>query len=453
MIMSKLSTVSKLHIVKEILIKGTLSESSVVRFMGGKGAAGIADTALLKAYSKLPWLRAAFGKVADGVAAAPWYMEAVVKGDKHLNISALKHGSFESRAIIRKIVLEDAAIKRTIDHPLLELLANPNPYISGNGLMKLTQLHQELTGEALWWIEEEGGKPVRLWPIPPNWIAQKPSLQNKFDHFELTVEGMPRRLSLDEVVWFRDPDPADPYERSVGTAEPIADELAADEYAAKHVKAWFHNHARPDLLISGTGLDKDEADRAEERWLQKLRGYLKVGRPHFIGSEVKVQELGRSFVDMQLVQLRKFQRDIVIQSLGLPPEIMGIIESSNRSTINAASYVFSKWVLIPRLDRIRETIQTQLVPKYDERYVLMYASPVEEDREFRLDVMKVAPHSWTIDDWRAVVGDDPFPNGQGQVIVIPNASSLALASEITEWESPYTQEKDETKVENGGKNE
>ena len=336
---------------------------------------------------------------------------------------------------------------------MLELLSNPNPYLTGSNLFKLTQLHIELVGEAIWWIEVENGIPVRLWPIPPHWITQKPSLQNRFEYFELSAEGMPKRLELHEVVWFRDPDPADPYERSVGTAEPIADELAADEYAAKHVKAWFHNHARPDLIISGAGLDKDESDRAEERWLQKLRGYLKVGRPHFVGAEVKVQELGQSFVDMQLIQLRKFQRDIVIQSLGLPPEIMGIIESSNRSTINAASYVFSKWVLIPRLDRIRETVQTQLVPLYDERYIFQYASPVEEDREFRLDVMKAAPYAFPLDDWRAVLGDDPFPNGQGQVIVIPNASSLAEVDKITEWESPYTQQTDETKVENGGKDE
>jgi len=58
--------------------------------------------------------------------------------------------------------------------------------------------------------------------------------------------------------------------------------------------------------------------------------------------------------------------------------------------------------------------------------------------------MKAAPYSFTIDDWRAVVGDDPMPNGQGNVIVIPNASSIAEADKILEWESPYTQQTQET---------
>jgi len=447
--MNELNALSKIKLVASVLFTKGTSISTL--FSYGGNAPGLTDTTLLKAYSKLPWLKAAFGKVADGVASGTWYIESATDKvtKKYISVPSLQHGSYESRKAVRRIMAEKVILEKTVSHPMLDLMVVPNPFITGHGLIKLTQLHLEITGEALWWIELKNGRPIRIWPIPPNWIAKRPT-RNGNDYFELSVDGMPERLGVEEVIWFREPDPADPYERTVGSAEPIADELSADEYAAKHVKAWFHNHARPDLIISGTGLDKDESDRAEERWLQKLRGYLKVGRPHFVGADIKVQEIGQSFVSMQLVELRKFQRDIVIQSLGLPPEIMGIIESSNRSTINAASYVFSKWVLIPRFDVIRQTLQTQFIPMFDSKSILEYVSPVEEDREFRLDVMKAAPYSFTIDDWRAVVGDDPMPNGQGQVIVIPNASSLAEADKILEWESPYTQQSQEGK---GGTNE
>ncbi|RLA39783.1 MAG: hypothetical protein DRR06_18565, partial [Gammaproteobacteria bacterium] len=441
--MNELSGYTRLKLAAGLLFKTGSTTATLLGYARNVKDAVPTDQLLLKAYSRMPWLRAAFGKVADGVAAAPWYMESVsqIVGSKKvfIDVPTLKFGSNEARSKMRKIASKSMLIEQTVSHPMLDLLANPNPFITGHGLMKLTQLHIDLTGEALWWVEDENGKPKRLWPIPPNWISERPSKKNGNSKFKLIADGMPKELDISEVVWFRDPDPADPYESTVGVAGPISDELAADEYAAKHVKAYFQNSARPDLLISGTGLGPEEAERAEEKWLQKLRGYLKVGRPHFIGKEVKVQELGQSFVNMQLIDLRKFQRDVVIQSLGLPPEIMGIIESSNRATINGASYVFAKWVLITRLDVIRETIQIQLVPRWDGKYILAYSSPVEEDREFRLTVMKASPYSWSIDDWREVVGDDPMPNGQGRVIVIPNASSLANVDEILEWESPYTQ--------------
>ncbi|HEY7680404.1 MAG TPA: hypothetical protein VIC04_07770, partial [Terriglobia bacterium] len=112
-------------------------------------------------------------------------------------------------------------------------------------------------------------------------------------------------------------------------------------------------------------------------------------------------------------------RDTVMQVEGLPPELQGVIENSNRATIDSADYLFARWTLVPRLEFLRATIQERLVPDYDERLILDYESPVAEDKEFHLKVAQAAPWSTMIDEWRAMRGEEPMPNDQGKVFMVP----------------------------------
>jgi hypothetical protein len=222
-----------------------------------------------------------------------------------------------------------------------------------------------------------------------------------------------------EVVWFVHPDPSNPYGRGVGVARSLVDELETDEYAAKHMKAFFYNRARPDVIVSGKGLRESETKRLEQDWIQKLQGFWRTFKPYFISGEVNVTTLEQNFAHLQLLELRKHVRDTVMQVEGLPPELQGVIENSNRATIDSADYLFARWTLVPRLEFLRATIQERLVPDYDERLILDYESPVAEDKEFHLKVAQAAPWSTMIDEWRAMRGEEPMPNDQGKVFMVP----------------------------------
>jgi hypothetical protein len=119
------------------------------------------------------------------------------------------------------------------------------------------------------------------------------------------------------------------------------------------------------------------------------------------------------------MELRKHVRDTVMQVEGLPPELQGVIENSNRATIDSADYLFSRWTLVPRLEFLRATMQERLVPDYDERLILDYESPVQDDKEFNLKVAQASPWSTMLDEWRAMRGAEPLPNEQGKVFMVP----------------------------------
>ena len=48
---------------------------------------------------------------------------------------------------------------------------------------------------------------------------------------------------------------------------------------------------------------------------------------------------------------------------------------------------------------------------YDDRLILAYASPIQEDREYQLDVMKENPAAFMVNDWKRQAGVEPTDDG------------------------------------------
>jgi HK97 family phage portal protein len=347
----------------------------------------------LRAYSEMPWLRAASNKVAQAVAAVEWQV-ARVEGE-------------------RRTLLPD--------HPLQRLLAAGSgagergvPGLTGLDVRKVTSLHLDLAGEAFWLLERNrAGLPIATLPLPPHWVADIATPARPF--YRLAVPGgFSGEVAASEIVAFREIDPERPYERGAGIARALADELDTDEQAAKHVASFLANRARPDLIVAGSGeqpLSPEEAERLELAWGAKFGGPARAGRPFFSSGPLSVTPLAQSFRDSQMREIRQFERDTIVSVFGLPPEKLGILQNSNRSTIEAADLFFAKEVLLPRLRLMREVIRQRLVPEFDARLSVDFDSPVEDDRAFRRQVMLGAREHFTRNELRALAGLPPKSGG------------------------------------------
>jgi len=256
-----------------------------------------------------------------------------------------------------------------------------------------------------------------LYPIPPTWVTELP--RNEGNFYLIVAPGGVMHVPKQALIWLYHPNPADPYDRGTGIGHALGDELETDEYAAKHLKAWFRNRARPDILIHGESLSMDNVKRLSEDWMTKLSNASGFNKPYFINRKITVDVLSQNFKDMELSTLRKDERDIFIHVYGMPPEIFGIIENSNRATIDAADYLMGRYIVVPRLEFMRVMLQTQLIEQFDERLILDYVSPVQEDREYELKVMTAKPAAFTVDEWREQGGkkaEDDKTVGGGRFI-------------------------------------
>ncbi len=375
---------------------------------------------LLESYATQPWVRAVVGKISEGVASAEWEVfRAPGKNEGERARNARRFS--RSTPIGRKRLRKSIEFEPLDAHPILDLMEAGNYFHEGYVLAELTQVHQELVGEGFWLKERDGrDQPVALWNIPPSWVAQTPVPGTEIDYFTLRVDGEITKIPAEEMIWFQKPSALMPYKRGVGIGNALADEMDVDEYTAKMMKQFLVGGAIPDLIVTADGLSPESTKRLEEDWIQKSQGFWKRFKPYFLNKKVEIVKLTSTFREMQLSELRRSQRDIIVNTWGVSPEILGIVENSNRATIEGAFFQFSRWVLVPRLEFKRVTLQARLVPDFgDPSLVLDYISPVEEDRAHILDVMKTRPDAFLIDEWREEAGRGELKDGAGQVFATP----------------------------------
>jgi len=280
------------------------------------------------------------------------------------------------------------------DSPIYDLLDTPikrYPEIDGYSLKFLTSALVDLTGEFFWWkCRDDAGNIEELYPIPPSWIQMTPTINNPyFMMYPMGVtSGNSIPVSPDDMVYFKRSDFVDPYGRGRGTSEAIIDEVESDEKAAKSQKYLFENDCTPPYVITAPGMPQDQADAFKASWKQKLGGFMHRREPGVIGFDAKILQLGMTPLEMDMIESRKYLRDESLQHYQLPPEIYGVIENSNRSTIDASYYLYHRNVLGDRYRFVERAINRQLIATdFDKNIIGKFKEIIPEDEEFKLKVV------------------------------------------------------------------
>lgn len=361
---------------------------------------------LVASYREMPWLRAVTQRIARGVSTATWHLYAQARpGEKAQKSNALAYGDRETRERTMKMLRSTGGLRELEDHPLLTLLACPNPTMTGRAAFQVSQTHIDLKGESYWLLERSPlGMPVRYWPLPPHWVLDCPTAARNTYRIGGMGGGATFEVPASDIIPLRDIDPEQPYGRGTGVAEALGDELEISEYASKHIKSFFYNRALPHALVSFENAKEASVKEQSEKWNRENQGFMNAFRTYFTGSKIQVERLDTTFQDQQLNELRKWQHDLIREVFAMPPEILGVIENSNRSTIDAAQFIFATGVLVPRLEFLRTELQARLVPLFDDRLVLDYDTPVPEAREFQLQAVRAIPEAFQLNEIRAIAG-------------------------------------------------
>lgn len=260
----------------------------------------------LEVYETSPWVRAVHGRIGSVVGGTQWTL-----GDRN-----------------GKPVPSD--------HLMLKAMKAPNRLMTGNDLFKITQLYLDLVGDAFWLKARNGlGAPVEFWPIPPHWIAELPTPERPA--FRVSAYSWQESLPDTEILWLHDAAPVDPYRRGSGVVRSQGDEIETAEYASKHAKQLFFNRAIPDFVVMDESADLPEIERHEKAFNQKLQGFWRWYKPYFTNRKLEFWQPNQmNLENLTMVPLMKHERDVLLQTVGIPPEQLGIVESSNRATIDGS---------------------------------------------------------------------------------------------------------------------
>ena len=386
---------------------------------------------LLINYTNSPWLRAVVHKVSVAVGDTEWKLYKSTKTSDKKVFTPLQRAAYPNQEYKVKFKVEEGKVTEIGDHPLLDLLFEGNSVMDGSTVFQLTNIYLDLIGEAFLMVERNRlGVPIGLWPVSPTWVKRFPYKDSPFYEVQ-APDNKVFYVPVTEMISMLDPAPHDPYGRGKGTGMSLGDEIEIDEYSAKHAKTFFYNRARPDMIISGDSIQRADAARLEHQWLQKHQGFWNAWKPMFLSRKVDIKEITQSFEHLQLVPLRKHERDTIISVFGVPPEKLSQIGESKRSTISAADMFWTKDVVSPRSDRIRRAIQRQLVPMFDERIILGFESKITEDKELQLSIMKTNGAAFTIDEWRMFAGFAPLED-KGKAVILDSNKRVVELDKLTD---------------------
>ena len=127
---------------------------------------------------------------------------------------------------------------------------------------------------------------------------------------------------------------------------------------------------------------EDQRKRFRAEWLERFRGMFQSHGVATVNGDVTVNKIGETMKDMDMVNGRTFLRNAVLEHFGVPREIMGITESSNRATSEAAQFIYAQNVLMPNLRRREEAINHQIIPYFGPDLVWRFNDIIPRNQEF-----------------------------------------------------------------------
>ncbi len=177
----------------------------------------------------------------------------------------------------------------------------------------------------------------------------------------------------------------------MSVVQTILMDIDATRASAEWNANFFRNSAEPGGLVEvDRRLSDDEFNEFRTRWREQHQGVSNSHRVGVLENGLKRVDRKYSMRDMQFTELRGVNREVIREAFGFPKPLLGAVDDVNRANAEAAELVFARWLIKPRLERVREMLNTRLLPMYGTTgrgLEFDFVSPVPEDIEAEADVL------------------------------------------------------------------
>ena len=330
------------------------------------------DVHSARVYEGSPWVYIAINRIAEAGALAPLKVYRL-EGEQRIGIS---------------------------NHPLEQLLGNPNPLTSRFELFEQTLGSLELHGNAYWFLAGDArGRPSEIWVLRPDRVSIVPDKTRVVAGYLYAIDGQHIPLDALEVVHFRRWHP----DNDFYGLSPIAAARGA-VIADKHMADWNRNAFGKDKGVPAgivnikEFISDTDFERMKREWRSNYGGTVR--RTAFLrGGAVEWQNIGLSHGDLEFLQGRQAQRDEILNIFGIPVGLVS--ENATEANAKVAERQFIERTLYPKLVRIAQKISQELLPFYGADLVAEYDDIRPTDARARLAEVRTAYPLLSINELRA----------------------------------------------------
>jgi len=279
-------------------------------------------------------------------------------------------------------------IEEVTEHPVLDLLFKINSFTSKFDHFWLTQTYLELTGEAPWFIDKKGKEIKNIFLLRPDKIKPIAGKSRMIEGYEYEIGlGETVKLDNDEVIFLKNPNPAKPF-RGIGTLQMAAKIVDIDNFSEDWNKQFYQNSARPDaiLTVDTDKLNDEQKDKLKKSLKESYEGTRNAHKTMVLFGNMTFEKSSFSAKDMDFLEQQRFSRDKILGIFRVPKAIVAQTEGVNFASAKAAQYIFAKWTIKPKMERLIQQLNEFLLPLFSdtENMFLDYDSPVPEDDELKL---------------------------------------------------------------------
>ncbi len=243
------------------------------------------------------------------------------------------------------------------EHPVLRLLARPNPGQDGRSFLETVYGQLQLAGNA--YVEgvarDARGWPRELHALRPDRMRVVPGPDGWPMAYEYVVGGAKHRWSMEggekPILHLKAFHPLDDH-YGMSPLEAAASAVDIHNAAAAWAKALLDNAARPSGAIVFAG--KDGASLPEDAYQRLLReieenhaGARNAGRPMLLDGGLDWKPMGYSPADMEFLETRNAAAREIALAFGVPPQLLGLPGDNTYSNYQEANRAFFRQTVLP----------------------------------------------------------------------------------------------------------
>lgn len=311
------------------------------------------------------------------------------------------------------------------DHPLLDLLARPNPRQTGAALAEEIYGHLLVSGNAYVELVVVGDRPRELHALRPDRVRVVPGADGWPEGWDYTVADRSVRFRAEPdrplpILHLKTFHPTNDH-YGLAPLEAAQTGLDIHNQASSWAKALLDNSARPSGALvykaeAGANLSEEQFERLKKELEEGFQGAANAGRPLLLEGGLDWKAMGYSPKEMDFIEAKREAAREIALAFGVPPMMLGIPGDNTYSNYAEANRAFWRLTVLPLVARTAAALEAWLAPLWEGSLRLSFDTDAVEalstEREALWSRLGAAAFL-TDDEKRAAVGYGPRRAGDG----------------------------------------
>ncbi|PCJ44575.1 MAG: phage portal protein [Alphaproteobacteria bacterium] len=269
-------------------------------------------------------------------------------------------------------------------HPLLDLLARPNPVQGRTAFFETAYAYLNIAGNSYLELVMGGDDlPAELYSLRPDRMKIIPGASGWPKAFAYGVAGREHLFPVDPVtgkspvLHLKTFHPTNDH-YGMSPLEAAAYSIDIHNGASGWNKALLDNSARPSGALvfepkDGNGaLSREQFDRLKEEMEENFQGTRNARRPLLLEGGLKWQQMALSPADMDFINAKHVSAREIALAFGVPPMMMSIPGDNTYSNYKEANRALWRMTLLPMMDKMMSSLNHWLTPHFGDDLRLDY---------------------------------------------------------------------------------